>query len=157
MPTPLSAAPRWCFCARNAGPRLREEAIQKGSGFSAMPIARWRIWLYECRRTQRTAVSDWHRYPPENSAALKAAVRFLTQTSPSEDNYHHYYLYYASQAYFQAAPEAWKDWNRVNTKSLALTQNANGSWDGQHGPTFSTAASLLSLALNYRFLPIYER
>jgi hypothetical protein len=66
-------------------------------------------------------------------------------------------LYYAAQAFFQASPEAWNDWNRKNVKTLQSTQNDDGSWDGQFGPTFSTAASLLSLALNYRYLPIYER
>jgi hypothetical protein len=40
---------------------------------------------------------------------------------------------------------------------LKQSQNPDGSWDGQFGSTFSTATSLLSLALNYRFLPIYER
>jgi len=42
-----------------------------------------------------------------------------------------------------------KPWQGAKTR--------NGSWDGQFGATFSTAASLLSLALNYRYLPIYER
>jgi len=40
---------------------------------------------------------------------------------------------------------------------VAATQNKDGSWDGSFGNSFGTAASLLSLALNYRFLPIYER
>jgi len=29
--------------------------------------------------------------------------------------------------------------------------------DGQFGPAYSTSMALLSMALNYRFLPIYER
>jgi hypothetical protein len=66
-------------------------------------------------------------------------------------------LYYASQAFFHASPEAWQEWNRKNIKTLESAQNPDGSWEGQFGPTFSTAASLLSLALNYRYLPIYER
>ena len=32
-----------------------------------------------------------------------------------------------------------------------------GSFKGQFGPTVGTSMSLLALALNYRFLPIYER
>ncbi|MCD6050715.1 MAG: squalene-hopene cyclase-like protein, partial [Verrucomicrobia bacterium] len=70
---------------------------------------------------------------------------------------HHYYLYYASQAFFHASPAEWDVWNRRNIKTLAATQNEDGSWSGQFGNTFTTAASLLSLALNYRYLPIYER
>ena len=75
----------------------------------------------------------------------------------TESSFQHYYLYYAAQAYFHASPESWNIWNRTNIRSLASSQNPDGGWDGQFGPTFSTAASLLSLALNYRFLPIYER
>jgi hypothetical protein len=32
-----------------------------------------------------------------------------------------------------------------------------GGWNGNYGTTFSTSSALLSLALNYRYLPIYER
>ena len=36
-------------------------------------------------------------------------------------------------------------------------QMPDGSWPGNKGAAFSTAGALLSLALNYRFLPIYEK
>jgi hypothetical protein len=36
-------------------------------------------------------------------------------------------------------------------------QAADGSIRGQFGPELGTSMSLLALALNYRFLPIYER
>ena len=72
-------------------------------------------------------------------------------------SYQEYFLYYASQAFFHGSPEAWRTWNRSNIKTLGATQNPDGSWDGQFGKTFSTSACLLSLALNYRYLPIYER
>ena len=51
----------------------------------------------------------------------------------------------------------WNNWNRKNITKLKQSQNEDGSWGGQFGTTFSTSASLLSIALNYRFLPIYER
>ncbi len=68
-----------------------------------------------------------------------------------------YNLYYVSQAFFHAGPKYWRDWNLKNIRSLSQSQNTDGSWDGQFGTTFATAGSLLSLALNYRYLPIYER
>ena len=92
----------------------------------------------------------------KRSEAFKKAFAFLQKTPP-EASYHHYYLYYASQAYFHASPEGWQEWNRRNVKTLEDSQNPDGSWEGQFGATFSTATSLLSLALNYRYLPIYER
>ena len=62
-----------------------------------------------------------------------------------------------AQAIFHASPEAWRVWNAKNVKRLKAVQTENGSWTGNYGTTFSTSAALLSLALNYRFLPIYER
>jgi hypothetical protein len=71
---------------------------------------------------------------------------------------HAYYnMYYKAQALFQGSPKDWERWNRQQLKRLQNTQTSNGSWSGQYGATFSTAAALLSLALNYRYLPIYER
>ncbi|MGA2702525.1 MAG: hypothetical protein ABSH35_15705 [Isosphaeraceae bacterium] len=42
-------------------------------------------------------------------------------------------------------------------RQLKAAQKPDGSFQGQFGPTLSTSFSLLALALNYRFLPIYER
>jgi hypothetical protein len=42
-------------------------------------------------------------------------------------------------------------------KQLLESQNDDGSWDGQLGNSLSTAFGLLSIALNYRYLPVYER
>jgi hypothetical protein len=149
------------FAARNAGIAVPEEAIQKGLKF-----------FLRCRTADggfgytdgsspnaaRTAIGCliFTLAKEKNSDVYKSAFNYL-QKAPPEQMYPQYYLYYASQAFFHASPEKWQAWNRNNIRALALTQNPNGSWDGQFGTTFSTAASLLSLALNYRFLPIYER
>ena len=58
---------------------------------------------------------------------------------------------------FQADVRRWAEWNRTNIASLGKSQQANGSWNDQNGTLFGTSAALLSLALNYRYLPIYER
>ena len=75
--------------------------------------------------------------------------------------HYHYFLYYAAQTYFHASgpnnPKPWQQWNAENIKRLEETQQEDGRWDGNFGGSFATAASLLSLALNYRYLPIYER
>ena len=62
-----------------------------------------------------------------------------------------------SQALFQANDELWKEWNKDNIRLLSVTQLGDGSWAGNHGNAYSTAGALLSLALNYAFLPIYEK
>jgi hypothetical protein len=92
----------------------------------------------------------------KDTAAFKAAFNFL-KNAPDDSQYPQYYKYYAAQAFFQASPEAWQKWNQENIKGLRATQAPEGSWEGQFGATYGTAFSLLSLALNYRYLPIYER
>ena len=92
----------------------------------------------------------------KSTPEYKSAFEYL-EKAPLENHYYQYYLYYAAQAYFHSSPAAWRKWNAANIASLSATQNKNGSWDGPFGTTFATSASLLSLALNYRFLPIYER
>ena len=54
-------------------------------------------------------------------------------------------------------PDAWEQWNRKTARMLADQQSSEGSFSGSYGEAYGTAMSLLALALNYRFLPIYER
>lgn len=149
------------FAARNAGIAVPEDAIQKGIGFflkCQTPDGGFGYTSAASPNGARTAIGCLvlALAKEKKSKAFENAFAFL-KTAPPDASYQQYYLYYAAQAFFQASPEAWNDWNRKNVKMLASTQNDDGSWDGQFGPTFSTAASLLSLALNYRYLPIYER
>jgi hypothetical protein len=72
-------------------------------------------------------------------------------------SYPFYLEYYAAQAFFQGDFKGWQDWNEKQVQRLVETQNEDGSWDAGLGPGTSTALGLLSIALNYRYLPIYER
>jgi hypothetical protein len=71
--------------------------------------------------------------------------------------YPEYARYYQAQALFQGDIAAWEKWNKMVIRQLKQAQQPDGSFRGQWGPAFSTSMSLLALALNYRFLPIYER
>lgn len=149
------------FAARNAGLAVPEEAIQKGIAFflkCQTPEGGFGYTSATSPNGARTAIGCLvlALAKEKKSKSFESALAFL-KTAPGDASYQQYFLYYAAQAYFHASPELWNEWNRKNIKTLGTTQNDDGSWDGQFGPTFSTAASLLSLALNYRYLPIYER
>ncbi len=149
------------FAARNAGMAVPDSAIEKGLKF-----------FLNCQTTEggfgytsavgpnaaRTAIGCLmlELAKQKESKNFKAAFAFL-QKAPDEPAFQQYFLYYASQAYFHGSPDLWRQWNAKNIKMLQATQNPDGSWSGQFGTTFGTAASLLSVALNYRYLPIYER
>ena len=90
---------------------------------------------------------------------FKAAMNYLYthENNSGSSHYYHYYLYYASQAYFHGDQQNWRRWNARNVQTLKDQVQEDGSWNSNFGPTFATASSLLSMALNYRYLPIYEK
>jgi hypothetical protein len=149
------------FAARNAGLAVPEEAIQKGMQFFQRSQTQDGGFSYtpgSPPNAARTAIASlvMALAREKDTQAFRSAFDYL-QKAPPESHYQQYYIYYASQAFFHASADAWQTWNRRNIKTLSGTQNPDGSWTGQFGTTFATSASLLSLALNYRYLPIYER
>ena len=149
------------FAARAAGIAVPEDAIQKALKFFAScqtPEGGYGYMSPSSPNGARTAIGCLvlALAKEKNSKAFRSAFDFLQKATP-DMSYQQYFLYYASQAFFHASPQAWQVWNRKNIEGLRASQAADGSWEGQFGQTFSTAASLLSLALNYRYLPIYER
>jgi hypothetical protein len=149
------------LAARNAGMAVPEETIQNGLKFflsCQTPEGGMGYISPIAPNATRTAIACvvFALAREKNSAAFKSAFAFLKGAEP-DHQYPQYFLYYASQAYFHGSPELWQGWNRANIKALRAAQTPDGDWEGQFGATFSTAGSLLSLALNYRYLPIYER
>lgn len=84
-----------------------------------------------------------------------ATVKHITsRLEHREGSYPEYFRYYMAQALFQSDYEAWKKWNAQTIRLLKSTQAEDGSFGNT---SYGTGMSLLALALNYRFLPIYER
>ncbi len=94
---------------------------------------------------------DWPQF--------KATVGNLSRNlqGGSAGSYEFYNRYYKAQALFQGNFEGWARWNAATIQLLKARQQADGSFDASHGKAYGTSMSLLALALNYRFLPIYER
>lgn len=90
--------------------------------------------------------------------AFKSSLEFLKKNLDYRDRYYPFYFeYYMSQALFHADDAAWNEWNQRNIRYMATLQARDGSFPGNQGSSFNTAGALLSLALNYRYLPIYEK
>jgi hypothetical protein len=88
----------------------------------------------------------------------KATLEYLKQRIESPPNsYREYTAYYQAQALFQGDLPTWEKWNKLLVRNLKQQQQPDGSFQGDFGPQIATSLSLLALALNYRFLPIYER
>jgi hypothetical protein len=151
------------FAARNAGLPVPEEAIRKGLAYLNNNRDSQGGYGYTSpsgTKPTLTAIGVLclALAKETDSKGYLASVEYLKKHLDYRDRYYPYYFeYYMSQALFHADDEAWRDWNSRNIRYLATIQATDGSFPGNQGPSFNTAGALLSLALNYRFLPIYEK
>jgi hypothetical protein len=102
---------------------------------------------------------DRHHTPE----ALKGGA-YLLRHPPRWGEIHFYYsVYYGSQAMFQLGGNYWSAYREKLHEALLRNQRDNGSWQGgdasdsHFGANYSTAMAVLALAVEYRFLPIYQR
>jgi hypothetical protein len=105
---------------------------------------------------------------------LLSGAEFLLQTPPSYDSSLQrdtYYWYYATQVLRHVGGEPWARWNgRLHpllVSNQIKTGELAGSWDpyspvpdrwgGAAGRLYVTTMNLLSLEVDYRLLPLYEK
>jgi hypothetical protein len=109
-----------------------------------------------------TAIARQKALPQYAKAASYLKGRSLGGDSGGE-GYPTYTRYYRAQALFQADVAAWEKWNAGLVKEMKSMQAKDGSFSGfagrggGFGGTVDTSLALLSLAVNYKFLPVYER
>ena len=150
------------FAARNAGVGVPQSAIEKGMEYYKRCQSADGGFGYTSpggSNAPRTAIGTlvYALGKKKKSAVWKQALEYLKKRGYQSDHYYYYYVYYMPQALFQSDIEQWQKWNKINIQALKARQSSSGAWSGSHGVVFSTSTALLSLALNYRFLPIYER
>lgn len=151
------------FAARNAGIAVPDEAIRKGLHYLANNRSANGSYGYTSgvggRQTLTAIGVLCHSLAKEpDSKASQTSLAYLRQQLDYRDRtYPYYFEYYMSQALFHADEAAWREWNARNIRYLGTIQAADGSFPGNFGASFNTAGALLSLALNYRYLPIYEK
>jgi Prenyltransferase and squalene oxidase repeat len=151
------------FAARNAGLGIPDEVLKKGLAYLATNRAKDGSYGYTSSsggKPTLTAIGSLclSLAKDRESKGFQASLTYLKKNMDYRDRYYPYYFeYYMSQALFHADETAWKEWNTRNIRYLATIQAPEGSFPGSQGASFNTAGALLSLALNYRFLPIYEK
>jgi hypothetical protein len=154
------------LAARNAGIEVPDDAINKAvayfksmtapSGFVGYSGGMGGFGESQARSSIAALVYAIARRKdmPEFKATLGQIRDNMQQLN---GGYAEYTRYYLAQALFQGDLEAWEKWNKLLVRQLKQAQRPDGSFVGGWGKGFGTATSLLALALNYRFLPIYER
>ena len=151
------------YAARNAGIPVPDEAFKKSLAYMARCRGLDGGYGYTSSGSGKptlTAIGSLtlSLAKAKDSKGFKASLDYLRNNLNYRDKYYPYYFeYYMSQALFHANDDLWEEWNSRNIRYLSVLQARDGSWPGDKGQAFSTAGPLLSLALNYRFLPIYEK
>lgn len=151
------------FAARNAGIAVPDEAIRKGLSYLNNNRNSEGSYGYTSSSGGKPTLTAIGMLclslaKEEESKGFKSSIEYLKKNLDYRDRYYpYYYEYYMSQALFHADDATWREWNARNIRYLSTIQNTDGSFPGNQGPSFNTSGALLSLALNYRFLPIYEK
>ena len=152
--------------ARNAGIEVSNEAVDKALNFFQTCTMRGGGVAYQPMSshgdgTTRAAIATLvyaigkRKDTPEYKATAEFIKRRMDQNTHS--GYAFYNLYYMAQALFQSDFEAWQAWNRRIIERLQGMQQEDGSFTSNYGAAYGTGMAILTLALNYRLLPIYER
>ncbi|MGJ8656705.1 MAG: prenyltransferase/squalene oxidase repeat-containing protein [Akkermansiaceae bacterium] len=152
------------LAARNAGIPVPNKNIDKALAYLASCRASNGGYGYTSKsggKSTLTAIGSlcMSLAKKKDDKAFDTVTNFLT--SRSESGGHHYVFYheyYMAQALFHANEEEWEKWNEKNSKVMSASQHPDGGWsDARLGRSGATGFALLSMALNYRFLPIYEK
>ncbi|MCP5524858.1 MAG: terpene cyclase/mutase family protein [Verrucomicrobiales bacterium] len=151
--------------AKNAGIEVPNEAIEKAMDFFRANTMQDGSVSYQPAQSHgdgitRTAIGTtvYAVAKRKDTPEYRAAARFLKNRVTYDVNeYPFYHRYYMAQALFHSDLEAWSEWNDRMVERLRGMQNEDGSFSSDRGPAYGTGMSVLVLALNYRFLPVYER
>jgi hypothetical protein len=157
--------------ARNAGIEVPDETIDRaikyyvsmtgsngqvgysgGSGGGSDAVTSIAVLVYAIAREKEL---------PQYEKALAFLKGRSGDPQSQLEGYPTYTRYYRAQALFQGDVDAWVRWNDGLVQELKKMQGKDGSFSvgrgGGFGGTVDTTLALLSLAVNYKFLPIYER
>ncbi|MFM8413735.1 MAG: squalene--hopene cyclase [Planctomycetota bacterium] len=159
--------------ARNAGIEVPDETIDRaikyyttmtgangqvgysgGAGGGSDAVTSIAVLVYAIARQKEL---------PQYEKALSYLKSRSRDPNAGAEGYPTYTRYYRAQALFQGDVEAWEAWNAGLVQELKQMQGKDGGFGGfagrggGFGGTVDTTLALLSLAVNYKFLPIYER
>ena len=108
---------------------------------------------------------------PRTHPAMKMGTMLVAADLRESRERNIYYWYYATQLLHNMQDKDWKEWNLKVREGLVVMQRTGtgcdrGSWDGNQpqpdvqgrraGRLYTTALSILTLEVYYRFLPLYR-
>lgn len=95
--------------------------------------------------------------------AMGAAEYFLQRPLNPQEHYFYYGIYYCTVGMFKIGGDHWRQARPILFRTVLKEQRHDGSWVAQGGSergagrVYATAMAVLALAVEYRYLPIYQR
>ena len=158
------------LAARNAGIEVPDETIDRAiKYYASMTAANGQLGYSGAPGGGSDAVTSigvlvFSIAQRKELPEYKRALAYLKERSggTGDGNWPTYTLYYRSQALFQGDVAAWERWNAGLVRQLKSLQAKDGSFGGfanrgGSGGVVDTSLALLALAVNFKFLPVYER
>ncbi len=99
----------------------------------------------------------------ESPESVGGADYLLKRPLRYDDSYFYYGVYYCSVGMFKLGGKYWEQSRNHLVPILLGKQQADGSWPSDHasekrqGRVYTTSMAVLALAIEYRYLPIYQR
>jgi len=93
----------------------------------------------------------------KSKEVMAAAESLLLKPLRHRGSHFYYGVYYCTVGMFKVGGKYWKATKANTHKMLLPSQQRDGSWNGSYGPIYCTSMSVLALAVEYRYLPIYQR
>jgi hypothetical protein len=85
---------------------------------------------------------------------IAMGLQYLEKNGMFDRQWEHYGLYYISASLYQIGGTAWAKNYPVIRDHLIKTQDRDGKWGNE---SYKTSMAVLTLAIPYHFLPIYQR
>ena len=98
-----------------------------------------------------------------SAEALGAADYLIERPLHTKDSYFYYGVYYCTIGLFKIGGDYWERSRPRLFRTILNEQRRDGSWftlhgsERRYGPIYATSMAVLALAVEYRFLPIYQR
>ena len=138
---------------------IKRLAVKRGGGFGYMGSHGATITRAGCGIVALEVCGD-HR----GKESLAAANMILTRPLTSDVDYFYYASYYCTVGMYKVGGDEWQAARPALYQTILQKQKFNGNWQPvkggetkSGGDVYATAMAMLAMAIEYGYLPIYQR
>lgn len=137
---------------------IKRLAVKRGGGFGYMGSHGATITRAGCGILALEICGD-HR----SKECLAAANMILARPLTSDEHYFYYGAYYCTVGMYKVGGDEWQSARPALYQTILQKQKFNGQWqpvkgsEKNAGEVYATTMAMLALAIEYGYLPIYQR